>query len=97
MKKVGVAILGLGVVGGGTYRILTEHRQFYQRTQEVDITVESVLELNRERALSLGVPEDKIASNIAEIVSNPDVNIVVEVIGGISVAREFVLAALNAG
>ena len=97
MKKVGVAILGLGVVGGGTYRILTEHREFYQKTQNVDIVVESVLELNRERALALGVPEDKIASNIAEIVSNPDVNIVVEVIGGISVAREFVLAALNAG
>lgn len=97
MKKVGVAILGLGVVGGGTYRILTEHREFYQKTQNVDIVVESVLELNRERALALGVPEEKIASNIAEIVSNPDVNIVVEVIGGISVAREFVLAALNAG
>lgn len=97
MKKIGVAILGLGVVGGGTYQILTEHREFYQRTQDVDIVVESVLELNRERALSLGVPEDKIASNIAEIVSDPDVNIVVEVIGGIDAAREFVLAALNAG
>ena len=97
MKKVGVAILGLGVVGGGTYQILTEHREFYQRTQDVDIVVESVLELNRERALALGVPEEKIASNIAEIVSNPDVNIVVEVIGGIAAAREFVLAALNAG
>ena len=90
MKKVGVAILGLGVVGGGTYQILTEHREFYQRTQDVDIVVESVLELNRERARSLGVPEEKIASN-------PDVNIVVEVIGGIDAAREFVLAALNAG
>lgn len=97
MKKVGVAILGLGVVGGGTYQILTQHREFYQRTQDVDIVVESVLELNRERAKSLGVPEEKIASNIAEIVSNPDVNIVVEVIGGIDAAREFVLAALNAG
>lgn len=97
MKKVGVAILGLGVVGGGTYQILTEHREFYQRTQDVDIVVESVLELNRERARSLDVPEEKIASNIAEIVSNPDVNIVVEVIGGIDAAREFVLAALNAG
>ena len=97
MKKVGVAILGLGVVGGGTYQILTEHREFYQRTQDVDIVVESVLELNRERARSLCVPEEKIASNIAEIVSNPDVNIVVEVIGGIDAAREFVLAALNAG
>ena len=97
MKKVGVAILGLGVVGGGTYQILTQHREFYRRTQDVDIEVESVLELNRSRALALGVPEEKIASNIAEIVSDPDVNIVVEVIGGVSVAREFVLAALNAG
>lgn len=97
MKKVGVAILGLGVVGGGTYEILTKNREFYQRTQNVDIVVESVLELNRERALKLGVPAEKIMSNIAEVVCNPDVNIVVEVIGGIDAAREFVLAALNAG
>ena len=97
MKKVGVAILGLGVVGGGTYEILTKQREFFQRTQNVDIVVESVLELNRERALALGVPEEKIMSNIAEVVFDPDVNIVIEVIGGIDAAREFVLAALNAG
>ena len=97
MKKVGVAILGLGVVGGGTYKILTEHREFYQRTQGVDITVENVLEINRERALALGVPEEIIATNIAEVVTNPDVNIVVEVIGGVEIAREYVLTALSAG
>ncbi|MGN1235391.1 MAG: homoserine dehydrogenase [Christensenellaceae bacterium] len=97
MKKVGVAILGLGVVGGGTYEILTDKREFYQKTQDVDITVESVLELNRDRALALGVPEENIASNIYEVVSNPNVDIVVEVIGGVGVAREFVLDALNAG
>lgn len=97
MKKVGIAILGLGVVGGGTYQILTENREFYQKTQGVDLAVESVLELNRERALSLGIPEEKIAGNIAEVISNPDVNIVVECIGGVGLAREFVLSALNAG
>lgn len=97
MKKVGVAILGLGVVGGGTYKILTEHREFYQKTQNVDITVEAVLELNKERALALGCPEEIIASNIYEVVSNPAVDIIVEVIGGVGVAREFVLDALNAG
>ena len=43
MKKVGVAILGLGVVGGGTYKMLTEHREFYQKTQGIDIVVENVL------------------------------------------------------
>ncbi len=97
MKKVGVAILGLGVVGGGTYQILTQHREFYAKTQNVDIAVEAVLERNRDRALSLGVPEEIIASNIYEVISNPAVDIVVEVIGGVGVAREFVLDALNAG
>ena len=97
MKKVGVAILGLGVVGGGTYKILSEHREFYKKIHGVDIVVESVLELRKERALSLGIEEHKIASNIAEVCSNPDVDIVVEVMGGVEPAKTFVLSALNAG
>lgn len=97
MKKVGVAILGLGVVGGGTYKILTEHREFYKKNHGVDITVEGVLEKNRERALSLGIDGGKIASNIAEICSNSDIDIVVEAMGGIEPAKSFVLAVLNSG
>lgn len=97
MKKVGVAILGLGVVGGGTYKILTEHREDYQRTHKIDIVVENVLELRKERALALGVEENKISANIAEICSNPEVDIVIEVMGGVEPAKSFVLAALNAG
>ncbi len=97
LKKAGVAILGLGVVGGGTYQILTEKREFFKKTQGVDLTVEAVLELNRERALSLGVEESKIASSIEEVVSNPNVDIVVEVIGGTGVAKTFVTKALMSG
>lgn len=97
MKKVGVAILGLGVVGGGTYKILTEHREDYQRTHKIDIVVENVLELRKERALALGVEESRIADNIAVICSNPEVDIVIEVMGGVEPAKTFVLAALNAG
>ena len=48
MKKAGVAILGLGVVGGGTYQILTEKREYFKKTQGVDLTVECVLEKNKE-------------------------------------------------
>ena len=97
LKKAGVAILGLGVVGGGTYQILTEKREFFKKTQGVDLTVEAVLELNRERALSLGVEESKIASSIEEVVSNPNVDIVGEVIGGTGVAKTFVTKALMSG
>ncbi len=97
MKKVGVAILGLGVVGGGTYKILTEHSQFYKKNHGLEIVVESVLERNKERALSLGIEESKIAGSIAEICSNPEVDVIVEVMGGVEPAKSFVLAALNAG
>lgn len=97
MKKVGVAILGLGVVGGGTYKILTEHREDYKQAHKIDIVVENVLELRKERALSLGVEENKIADNMEVICANPEVDIVIEVMGGVEPAKTFVLAALNAG
>ncbi len=97
MKKAGVAILGLGVVGSGVYRILTEKKEFFKKTQGLDVTVELVLEKSKERALSLGVPEECIASNIEEIVSNPNVDVVVEVIGGIEPSKTFVLKALKSG
>ena len=97
MKRVGVAILGLGVVGGGTYKILTEHREFYQKTQNVDIEVENVLVRNREKALAMGVPEECIAGSIAEVIANPAVDIVIECIGGVEAAKDYVLAALHEG
>ncbi len=97
MKKAGVAILGLGVVGGGTYQILTENKEYFKKTQGVDLTVECVLEKNIDRALSLGIDRSAVAGSIEEVVSNPNVDIVVEVIGGVEPARTFVLKALKSG
>ena len=97
MKKVGVAILGVGVVGGGTYKTLVEHHDFYLKTQQVDVTVEAVLDRDLNRVRELGVPEENIANSIQEVLANPNVDIVVETIGGIGVAKEFVTAALREG
>ncbi len=96
-KRVGVAILGLGVVGGGTYKTLVDHREFYLKTQNVDIVVESVLDKNKERLKQLGVPEECIAGSIAEVVANPAIDIVIETIGGVGIAKEFVMMALKEG
>ncbi|MBR2646394.1 MAG: homoserine dehydrogenase [Clostridia bacterium] len=96
-KRVGVAILGLGVVGGGTYKTLVDHREFYLKTQNVDIVVESVLDKNTARLKELGVPDECIAKSIAEVVANPAIDIVIETIGGVGVAKEFVMMALKEG
>ena len=97
MKKVGVAILGLGTVGGGVYKILTEKKEYFKRTQNLDVTVECVMERNVERAVSLGVDKSAISANIEEVIGNPNVDIVVEVIGGVEPSRTFVLKALMSG
>ncbi len=97
MKKVGVAILGLGVVGGGTYKILTDNRDYFKKSQEVDVSVESVLEINADRVKALGIDSSIVAKNIEEVVSNPMVDIVIEVMGGTTFAKDFVLKALKSG
>ena len=96
-KRVGVAILGLGVVGSGTYKTLVSHREFYLKTQNVDIVVECVLDKDKEKLLKMGVPEECIAGSIAEVVANPAIDIVIETIGGVGIAKEFVMMALKEG
>lgn len=97
MKKVGVAILGLGKAGGGVYRILTQHAEFFRATQNVDVSVVSVLESDPARLAEQGVPAEKTVHNIAEIATDPEVGVVVECLGDVKEAKEFVLAALYAG
>ena len=97
VKKVGVAILGVGVVGGGTYQTLVDHHDFYLKTQKADITVEMVLDLNQARLDQLGIPQDCRAKSIEEVLANPNVDIVVETIGGVGVAKKFVTMALRDG
>lgn len=97
MKKVGIALLGLGVVGGGVYQILTEKKEYFKRTQGLDVTVECVLVRNAEKAIKKGVAKDKIASSVEDVISNPAVDVVVEVIGGTEPAKTYVLKALMSG
>lgn len=97
MKKLGVAILGLGTVGGGTYEILTKNHDKILKVDGIDVEVKAVLELNKERALALGVKEENIYTDINQVVTNDEIDVVVEVIGGTGVAKKFIELALENG
>ena len=83
MKKVGVALLGLGTVGGGTYEILVKNREYFRETLGLDVEVKAVLEKNIDRAKQLGVDLKIVSTDIADVVKNPDISIVAEFFGGI--------------
>ncbi len=97
MKKIGIALLGLGTVGGGTYDILVKNHDFFIETQGVDTQIKYVMDKNIERCLSKGVREEQITTDIDKIINDDGVQIVAEFFGGIEPARTFLIKALEHG
>jgi len=97
MKTVKVGILGLGVVGGGVIDIINRHREKMQKHAGVDLEVVMGADITTERFAQLGLGAEQSTTDAFEVVNNPEVDIVVELIGGTGIARELVLAAIDAG
>lgn len=97
MKKVGIALLGLGTVGGGTYRILQKNHEMIKKSEGIDLEVKCVLERNLARCKELGVDESIVSCDIERVVNDPEIKIVAEFFGGIEPARTFLIKCLLAG
>lgn len=97
MKKIGVALLGLGVVGGGVYSILKDKREMIKKNEGLDVEVVKVLERNIARCDELGVDHSLIASGIDEIVQDENIQVVAEFFGGVEPAKSFLKLSLLHG
>lgn len=97
MKKIKVAIMGLGTVGGGTYEALTRNRDVIADGYDVDVEVVKVLDRSADVLVQRGVPAEKYASNIDEIIKDDDISVVVETMGGLEPAGTFITKALKSG
>jgi homoserine dehydrogenase len=92
-----VALLGCGVVGSQVYRLLTEQSADLQARTGAPLQVVGVAVRDPGRSREVEVPDELLTTDGAELVTRPDVDIVIELIGGIEPARELLLAALKAG
>ncbi len=97
MKSVGIAILGFGTVGGGTYNILAERKERIKEEYSVDITVKAIYVRNPKKAIKNGAPQELVTSNFDDIITNSSIDIVAECIGGIEPAKTFLIESLKAG
>jgi homoserine dehydrogenase len=97
LKPIQVGLLGLGTVGSGTIEVLRRNREEISRRagREIVIKVAGARDLKKPRTVSLDGIE--LASTAGEIVARPDIDIVVELIGGDTDARELVLKAIANG
>jgi homoserine dehydrogenase len=97
-RPVGLGVIGLGTVGTGTLKVLAEHQREIQRRLGCDLQLKVVCSRSvHKRDLSwLGQPV-KITSDWKEVIRDPEVNIVVELVGVLPTARAIARAALDAG
>ena len=97
MNTVRVGLLGFGNVGTGTYQTLEMNKEHIKETSGVDIQITKVLvnDINKKRAVN--TPDGVLTSNADDILTNPDIDIVVEVLGGIEPATEYMIKAMENG
>ena len=93
---VKLGLVGTGTVGGGCIEILKNHREDFKRHYGIDVELARVCSRNPEQAIEHGV-EDLFTQDYTDIVNDPGIDIVIELIGGTTVARNVVLDALAAG
>ena len=97
MKPVQIGLLGLGTVGMGTYQVLKRNQDEIIRRTGRGLVISMVADLDVDRAKKVVDADCKVVSDAHEIIANPDIDIVVELIGGYGVAYDLVMAAVNAG
>ncbi|MDP2878020.1 MAG: homoserine dehydrogenase, partial [Sulfuricella sp.] len=97
MKPINVGLLGLGTVGGGTLTVLRRNAGEITRRAGREIRIRMAADRDLEMARKLAGPELEITADPMEVVNSPDIDIVVELIGGTTLAKDLILKAIANG
>ncbi len=95
MKKVNIGILGLGTVGAGVYRLLRKNQELIRKKSCIDIVVRRIADIDRSMKSAHDVPDSVFTTNAEELINDPDIDIVVELIGGTTISKELMLKAIG--
>ncbi|QBD85679.1 homoserine dehydrogenase [Clostridium tetani] len=97
MKVIKIGLLGLGNVGKGVWNILQINKDIIKRRSGYNIEIEKVLVKDINKKRDLKIPEDLITTDVDEILEDPSIDIVVEVIGGVEPSFDYMVKAMKSG
>lgn len=97
MKPVKVGLLGLGTVGTGVVRIVEGHQEDLASQVGSPIVIEKVLVQNKSKSRNIAIDADKLTEDPWDIIRHPEIDVIVEVMGGIGLTKEYILEALSLG
>ncbi len=97
MKPIQVGLLGIGTVGSGTFEVLRRNQEEIKRRAGRGIEVTMVADLDVARAQSIVGTHAQVVNDARQVIANPEIDIVIELIGGYGIAKQLVLEAIAAG
>lgn len=97
MKKINIGMLGIGNIGKGTYQTLEMSRSKIEQSTGLSLEIVKILNRHPEIDRGIDIPKEKYVTDAYDIINDPDIDIVVELIGGIEPATTFMADALKAG
>ncbi|HNW00738.1 MAG TPA: homoserine dehydrogenase [Burkholderiaceae bacterium] len=97
MKSIQVGLLGIGTVGSGTFNVLRRNQAEIKRRAGRGIEITMVADLDVARAQAVVGPDVKVVNDARAVIANPEIDIVIELIGGYGIAKQLVLEAIAAG
>jgi len=97
MQTVNIGIIGFGTVGSGTARIILRNSDIIARRTGVRLNLTRIADRDTERDRGIRLPDGVLVNDAAQILNDPEIDIVVELIGGTSPAREFIMEAIEKG
>lgn len=96
-KKVLIGVLGCGTVGSGVVHALLSRKRLLARRSGVELVLKQVVTRNPSAKRPLKIPRSLLSSSVEKVLNDPEIDVVVELIGGIHPAKEYILRALRSG
>ena len=97
MKRINVGVIGFGTVGSGTVQALLKNREVISSRVGSDINLKKIADLDIESDRGIALDSGILTSDAMDLINDPDIHIVVELMGGIKKAKEYILSSMEKG
>lgn len=97
MQSINVGLIGAGTVGCGVYKILNDNRELIKLRRSIELNLVKIADIDPNRKRPVKIPAGLFTNEANELINNNSIDIIIELVGGTSVAKDFVIGSLKNG